>query len=96
MGNPVARMGDKSTGHDACPPTDMITASQNVFINGKGCGRLNDKFAAHACDDHASHNDSVIRGSNTVFVNGLPIARKGDPLTLAGNIAQGSNNVFAG
>ncbi len=92
----AARLGDKSTGHDDCAPTALVTGSPNVFINGKPAARVSDKFASHGCDEHPPHQDEVIQGSSTVFINGLPAARKGDKLKIAGTIAEGSPNVFIG
>jgi uncharacterized Zn-binding protein involved in type VI secretion len=36
------RHDDYCTGHDACAPTPLVTSSPNVFINGKGAGRVGD------------------------------------------------------
>lgn len=41
------RLGDNDTGHDACPPTALSSASGDVFINGKGAGRVGDTYAPH-------------------------------------------------
>jgi uncharacterized Zn-binding protein involved in type VI secretion len=38
----------------------------------------------------------IARGSETVFVNGKPLARVGDPLTGCTAVSQGSPDVFAG
>lgn len=92
----VARVGDLSTGHDACPPVPITDGSPNVFINGKPVAREGDPFAVHGCIVHAPHIGYVASGSSTVFVNDKPIARVGDPVTCGGNIAQGSDNVIAG
>jgi uncharacterized Zn-binding protein involved in type VI secretion len=35
-------------------------------------------------------------GSSTVFVNGKPIGRVGDPVACGGLVAEGSPNVLAG
>lgn len=92
----ATRLGDNSTGHDACAPVPLVTASGNVFINGMGAGRITDKYAAHGCDAHPSHQDSINVGSATVFINGLNAARIGDAVVLAGSVAQGSGNVIIG
>ena len=41
----ATRLGDNDTGHDACPPTALVSASGDVFINGKGAGRVGDTYA---------------------------------------------------
>lgn len=46
------RLEDNDTGHDACPPTALSSASGDVFINGKGAGRVEDTYAPHGCKAH--------------------------------------------
>ena len=92
----ATRLGDNSTGHDACPPTALITASSNVFINGKGAGRKGDMYASHSCAAHPAHDDTINGGSSTVFINGRPAARVGDAVDPGGSVADGSSNVFIG
>lgn len=92
----ATRLGDNDTGHDACPPTALVTASGNVFINGKGAGRINDTYAPHGCDVHPSHSGHVACGSATVFINGRQAARVGDSVSCGGSVAQGSPNVMIG
>lgn len=92
----ATRMGDKDTGHDACPPTGLITASADVLINGKGAGRVGDSYAAHGCKDHPSHSGVISAGSSTVFINGKPAGRIGDPVSCGGTVAEGSGDVFIG
>ena len=90
------RLGDKNTGHDACPPTPLATASSNVITNGKGQGRLNDSYTSHGCDVHPPHSGVVASASGTVFVNGRGAARIGDAVSCGGSAAEGSGNVFIG
>ena len=92
----VTRLGDLDTGHDACPPTDLISSSENVFVNGKGCGRVGDSYAPHSCPDHPQHSGQISSGSATVFVNNISVGRIGDAVSCGGNVAEGSENVFAG
>lgn len=92
----ATRLGDMDTGHDACPPTSLVTASPNVFINGKGQGRVGDSYAAHGCDVHPPHVGVIAAGSSSVFINGIPAGRVGDPVSCGGSVAQGSPNVFIG
>ena len=91
----VTRLGDANTGHDACPPVNLITASENVFVNGKGCGRVGDIYAPHDCPDHPPHSGNIASGSATVFINQIPCGRIGDAVSCGGNVAEGSGNVFA-
>lgn len=92
----ATRLGDMDTGHDACPPTALVTASDNVFINGKGAGRVGDTYAPHGCDIHPSHAGSIASGSSTVFINGKAAGRVGDSVSCGGSVADGSPNVFIG
>jgi uncharacterized Zn-binding protein involved in type VI secretion len=90
------RLSDNCTGHDACPPTPLVECSADVYINGRGVGRVGDHYAAHSCPAHASHQDYIAAGSSTVFVNGIPVGRIGDAVILAGSVRDGSDNVFVG
>lgn len=91
----VTRLGDNDTGHDSCSATALIEGSPNVFCNKKPVGRKGDKYATHGCLVHSSHNDIISGGSSTVRVNGIPIARVGDSVSIGGSVAQGSSNVRA-
>lgn len=92
----ATRLGDMDTGHDACPPTALVTASTDVIINGKGAGRVGDSYAPHGCINHPSHSGVIASGSTTVFINGKPAGRVNDPVSCGGSVAQGSPNVFIG
>ena len=92
----ATRLGDNCTGHDACPPVPLVTASGNVIINGMGAGRVNDLYAVHGCDIHPPHQDFIASGSSSVFINGIPAGRIGDPVVLAGAVAAGSGSVNIG
>lgn len=90
----VTRIGDRSTGHDACSPVPLATGSADVFVNGVGAGRIGDQYNAHGCDAHASHRDTISDGSASVFVNGIGAGRIGDRISTGGSVAQGSSDVF--
>ena len=92
----ATRLGDKNTGHDACPPAALVTASETVRINGKGAGRVGDTYAAHGCNIHSPHAGAVASGSGTVFINGKAAARVGDAVSCGGTVAEGSGDVFIG
>lgn len=92
----ATRLGDLNTGHDACPPVPLASASSDVLINGKGAGRVSDPYAQHGCVAHPSHAGKVAQGSATVFINGLATARIGDPVDCGGTVAEGSSNVTIG
>lgn len=92
----VTRVGDKDTGHDACPPRGLAGHSPNVFANGIAVGRVGDSYPAHGCPAHAPHGGVIASGSASVFINGIPAGRVGDPVSCGGSVAQGSPNVFMG
>lgn len=92
----ATRLNDNDTGHDACPPTALNSASDNVFINGRGAGRVNDSYDPHSCIAHPSHSGVIAAGSSTVFINGRPAGRIGDPVSCGGSVAEGSGDVFIG
>lgn len=71
----------------------LVSASGNVFVNGKGAVRIGDSVAGHGTAPHNS--PTMAEGSSTVFVNGIPVCRAGDKATC-GDAATGSGNVFAG
>lgn len=92
----ATRLGDLNSGHDNCSPRQLITASENVYINGLGAGRVGDQYSSHSCLEHPPHNDYIASGSSTVFINGIPAGRIGDNVLIGGAVAQGSENVFIG
>ncbi len=92
----ATRLDDCCTGHDACGARPLITGSGNVLINGRKAGRKSDIYQSHGCDAHATHNDEIVGGSSTVFINSLKAARVGDDISLAGTVLEGSKNVFVG
>lgn len=92
----TTRLNDKDTGHDACPPTALNSASPNVIINGRGAGRVGDSYAPHGCIVHPSHSGTISSGSTTVFINSKPSGRIGAPVSCGGSVAEGSDSVFIG
>ena len=93
---PATRRGDMDTGHDACPPRGLSGHSPNVFINGRGAGRVGDDYPAHGCPAHPPHPGVIASGSSTVYINNRQAGRIGDPVSCGGSVAQGSPNVIIG
>lgn len=91
----VSRKGDTCTGHAGFPPRPSTAGSPNVFINGIAAHRQGDSWASH-CNPNSCHGSVLANGSSTVFVNGKPLARIGDPVACGSTVATGSGNVFAG
>lgn len=93
----VTRLGDACTGHGCWPPRPSTDASPDVFINDIAAHRQGDTWAAHTCPSIPETHASVLaNGSATVFVNGKPLGRIGDPVACGSSVAAGSPNVFAG
>lgn len=92
----ATRLGDNNTGYDSCPPVPLNSASSDVFINGKGAGRVNDTYSSHSCSEHSSHVGHISSGSATVFINGMAAARIGDSVSCGGTVAEGSPDVYIG
>ena len=95
----VSRNGDLCfTGH-ACDPVAGVRATQfTVFVNGIPSLKQGDPVMPHnikAGDFCVGHRANVNRGSTSVFVQGIPMARVGDS-TDGGALFRGSPNVFAG
>lgn len=92
----ATRIGDMDTGHDACAPTALVSASPNVFINGRAAGRVGDSYASHGCIVHPGHSGNIASGSGSVFINGCAAGRVGDAVSCGGSVAEGSDDVFIG
>lgn len=98
----AAYIGSLTSGHDFCQPTEIVSGSQNVFINNKPAARVGDICAAHDCEgspfNHQSHIPIVVSGSQNVFINNKPAARVGDKVSCMGGftseIISGSENIF--
>jgi len=99
-----ARKGDLHSGtcghgEDCCPHNvtgSIVTASDNVLVNGIGAARLND-LVIHNCPHCGT--GFISSASGTVNANGRGAARKGDKVTYPGGsgvIITASDNVFAG
>ena len=93
----VARKGDKSSGHDACPGVPIVDkVSSDVLINGKPCAIDGSVFAAHGCLVHPAHSGVVVAPSRQVLVNGKNIACISDAESCGGVIVSGSTDVKVG
>ena len=92
----VTRVGDKCTGHDACPPVALASGSPTVSIEGRPVGRVGDPYEAHGCKDYPSHVGTIASGAAHVFVDGRAVGRVGDPVSCGGTVAEGSSTVAIG
>ncbi|HIJ51052.1 MAG TPA: hypothetical protein HPP54_08385 [Nitrospinae bacterium] len=93
----VTRIGDQDAIH--CSTPLRAQGSPNVFCNGRAISRESDLNTIHQkpggknCVPHA---EKLLKGSGTVWVNGLGCGRIGDGINNCTVVAQGSPNVFAG
>ena len=83
----AARQGQDSAGGT------IVEGSGDVIINGTGAVRVGDAVAGHGLPPHDS--PVMAEGSDSVFVNGLPLSRSGD-LASCGDAATGSGDVIVG
>jgi uncharacterized Zn-binding protein involved in type VI secretion len=94
-----AVLGSKSTGHGCFPPTNIVSGcATSVNVNGKPAAVLGAQLTPHSCgrEIHAGALRKVVSGSGTVFFNGKPAVRIGDPIADGDSVSQGSGNVFVG
>lgn len=102
----IVRLGDAHAGicdhgiPDCCPHGVVgtyVTASNNVFVNGRGVVRVGDAVI-HSCI-HCGIGLIAVGGSGSVFVNGRGIHRVGDAVTYPAGLGMaisGSGDVNAG
>lgn len=97
MSRGIARLGDSTYGVCNChdePITvggKIISASEDVFVNGRGVARIGDTVMADC-----GHTGKIISGKEDDFVNGRSVARLGDRFTgcYDGNIISASEDTF--
>jgi len=90
---PAVRQSDICTGHGCWPSRPNASWSGDVFINNLGAHRTGDAWAVHCCGP-ACHGSVMGQGSPNVNVNGVPLARIGDPVVCGSVAISGSPNVF--
>lgn len=71
----------------------IIGGASSVLVNNMPASIMGDAVTSHGENQHQSA--SMIVGSPTVFAQGLPVVRQGDP-SSCGHIATGSSNVLVG
>lgn len=94
----VAFIGSESSGHGTYPARVTKEGSEDVLVNDEGIHRVTDGWGSHTntSEPYDSHEGVTAEGSGSVFANGLPVARVGDPISCGGSIVTGSGNVLAG
>ena len=67
--------------------------ASTVFCEGQKVSLLQDKVAPHGKPPHTS--PVIVGSSSTVFANGKPVVRSGDPASC-GHTTNGASTTFAG
>jgi len=80
----IALLGDIGTEHDGFPPTPVIAASPDVFLDGKPVARQGDPLSPHDKPNNPPHPRSIAGGVGSVLVNGKPIAVTGTAVDCGG------------
>ena len=94
MGQPIATRTSLCTGHGCWPPRENRTWSHNVYAEGLEVHRLTDEWRVHCCVE--CHDGRTSTASQTVFCNGLAVARIGDCVDCGSKIMTGRHSVIVG
>lgn len=98
MGQPVAAIGDSTTGHSSWPPTNICQGAQTIIVQGRSPARIGDAAVPHTSTrrPHPTHSLFVAQGSSSVIYEGMPVARIGDAMTCSDIIATGRPTIIIG
>jgi len=98
MGQPVAAIGDITTGHSSFPPTNICQGAQSIVVEGKSPARIGDAAVPHTStsNPHPTHGLVVAQGSNSVIYENKPVARIGDSMSCSDVIAMGRQTIIIG
>lgn len=91
----AVRINDVCSGHGCFPPRRVLTGSSDVLVNGRGAVVLGSEWEEHRCGRNR-HTGTSIGGSATVFVNGKPKVRAGDPISCGSFATSSSSDVLVG
>lgn len=85
-----------TAGHQAWPPTRVISSQSKVFVGGIAVVREDDMILEHTetKKPYETHGGKVISRTNKVFVQGKKAASIADPISCGDTIAQGSPKTF--
>jgi len=98
----VATKGSEvTTGHGCTATTTILDGDDSVKIGGKDAAVQGSNLTTHTVpsgDKCVPHSTKVTEGSNSVLVNGKPLARVGDGIgcSASGKINAGDSSVIAG
>ena len=93
----IVRLGDISTG-DPCgaPPRPNNQGASKSFVNGMPIHCATHSWTPHACPKKSPHPATTTTGSSKTFVEGLPAARQGDPISCGSTCQAASGNTLSG
>lgn len=87
----IVLLGDIGTDHEGFPPSPVIAASPDVFLDGKPVVRQGDTLAPHDKPNHPPHPRTIVGGIGSVLVNGKPIAVTGTAIGCGGVVIGASS-----
>lgn len=98
MGQPVASIGDSTTGHSCWPTTNICQGASTMVVQGKSPSRVGDAAVPHTCtrDPYPTHSLVISKGSSSVIYENMPVARIGDDMSCTDIIASGNNTIIIG
>lgn len=99
MAEPAALLGSRTSGHGCYGPTQVMSGSPDVKINGIPAARVTDMIGFHQCshEPYDGHTSNVAVGSGTVKINGKAAAKLGSRAACSDTIIGGlSSNVRIG
>ncbi|EOD79614.1 Uropathogenic specific protein [Grimontia indica] len=88
MGNAVV-LGNIGTDHDGFHPSPVVAASSAIKVDGIPLARQEDAITPHDKPKSPPHVRSIAAGFPTVFANGKPVVRTGDPVSFVGVVVGG-------
>jgi len=73
---------------------DLIPSQSTVYANGELVIVDGDGVAGHGPAPHLPQ--TIVAGSNNVFIGGIAVCNAGDPASVCDEPASGSSDVFVG
>jgi len=83
----IARDNDSAGG-------DLIPSQSSVFANNEAVIVDGDGVAGHGVFPHIPQ--TIVAGSNNVFIGDIAVCNAGDPASICGEPASGSSDVIVG
>lgn len=88
----IATANSICTGHGAFPPRGVSSGtSTGMTVNGVPVLLSGGVFVSHT--DGSSSHTGVVTGSGSISINGVPVAKIGDPISCGSSVATGDSGV---